>query len=125
MEITSSRMRPQPVDLRSAVANYRAQALPHFYSVGGADVRLFKEMTAAYFLNLLSIRTWVTLLVPLLLFVRARLTGRRLELTAVNDLAGFLRTDNDRSLLRQTMEDLPHFQRLRLVSLLNRRGVVI
>ena len=119
-----ARVKP-PADFRSAVSNFRTNALPHRYSVGGGRTFLFNSLIVAYGTEVLSIRAWVALAVPALLYFLARKIGRGLEQASVSGIVSLLQADQDKALLRGEATGLPRSQRTRLSRLLQKRGVVV
>jgi hypothetical protein len=116
--------RSPATDIKSAVANFKQDALPHFYSLGSAGNTLaFKIGLPAFLLNAFA-TVGTTLISGLAIFGLARRAGVRQEQATVNDIARLVGSNpGNKDILRQEMADLK--SQPRLSRLLEQRGVVI
>jgi len=112
------------MDIPSAVSAYRTKALPHRYSTGGGFKFFFATMAVACVCGLMpKVKTGIPITVGL--FCAAKMIGRNREQTSVDQIAGLIHDEPDRSLLRQEIAGLPRSNQLRLTQLLRTRGIVV
>lgn len=117
-------MRLPARDIPTAVANFKRDALPHYYSLGSTGkTRLAGVAIIAGMLNGFA-TVLTTLITAPIVFGLARWAGRNQEKASVNDLVRLIQVDGqNKDLLRQEMAGSKLQPRLSM--LLEKRGVVI